>query len=49
MVTVKYSLDEFIHDMSALVDDQPAEDRLFDLGSSYLEQFINNPDAIPEQ
>ena len=49
MVTVKYSLDEFIHDMSALVDDQPEESRLFDVGSTYLERLINNPDAIPEQ
>ena len=49
MVTLKYSLDEFIHDVSALVDDQPDESRLFDLGSTYLERLINNPDGIPEE
>ena len=42
MAAVKYSLDEFIHDMSALVDDQPEESRLFDLGSTYLERLINS-------
>ena len=49
MTTVKYALDEFIHDMSALVDEQPDQERLFDRGSSYLERLIVNPDAIPEQ
>ncbi|MCE2459023.1 MAG: hypothetical protein J4G14_14610 [Dehalococcoidia bacterium] len=49
MTTVKYALDEFIHDMSTLVDEQPDQERLFDRGSSYLERLIVNPDAIPEQ
>ena len=47
--TVKYSLDEFVHDMSSLVDEQPDQERLFDLGSSYLERLINNPDAVPDE
>ena len=47
--TVRYSLDEFVHDMSALVDEQPDQERLFDLGSTYLERLINNPDAVPEE
>ena len=46
--TVKYTLDEFVHDMSSLVDEQPDQERLFDRGSSYLERLINNPDAVPE-
>lgn len=46
---VKYDLDEFIHDMSALVDEQPDRERLFDLGSRYLERLVVNPDAVPEQ
>ena len=46
---VKYSLDEFVHDMSALVDEQPDQERIFDLGSTYLERLINNPDALPEE
>jgi predicted metal-dependent enzyme (double-stranded beta helix superfamily) len=49
MTTVKYALDEFVHDMSALVDEQPEQDRLFDLGSSYLERLINNPEAIQDE
>ena len=48
-ITVRYSLDEFVHDMSALVDEQPDQERLFDRGSSYLERLINNPDAVPEE
>ena len=45
----KYSLDEFIHDMSALVDDQPDHERLFDIGSGYLERLVINPDAVAEK
>jgi predicted metal-dependent enzyme (double-stranded beta helix superfamily) len=49
MAIVKYSLEEFVHDMSALVDEQPDQERLFDKGSSYLERLINDPDAIPDE
>ncbi|MDE2778802.1 MAG: cysteine dioxygenase family protein [Chloroflexota bacterium] len=49
MTTVKYSLDEFIHDMEALLRDQPDQHRIFDQGSSYLEKLIANPAAIPEE
>ena len=49
MTTVKYALDEFIYDMSALVDEQPDQKRLFDRGSTYLERLIVNPDAIREE
>ena len=49
MTTVKYGLDEFIHDMSALVDEQPDQERLFDVGSAYLERLVINPDAVPER
>lgn len=49
MTTVKYSLDEFIHDMTQLVDEQPEQEKLFDVGSSYLEKLINNPEGIPEE
>ena len=45
----RYSLDEFIHDMSALVDDQPDHERLFDIGSRYLERLVINPDAVAEK
>ena len=49
MATVKYSLEEFIHDMSRLVDEQPDQERLFDKGSSYLERLINDPEAVPDE
>ena len=49
MATVKYSLDEFIHDMEALLKEQPDQHRIFDKGSSYLEKLIANPAAIPEE
>ena len=49
MTTVKYALDEFVYDMSRLVDERPDQGTLFDRGSSYLERLINNRDAIPEE
>ena len=49
MTTVKYSLDEFIHDMEAMLKEQPDQHRIFDKGSSYLEKLIANPAAIPEE
>lgn len=49
MTIVKYALDEFIYDMSKLVDEQPDQGTLFDRGSTYLERLINNPEAIPQQ
>ena len=49
MTTVKYSLDEFIHDMNVLVDENADQDKIFDVGSSHLERLINNPEAIPDE
>ena len=49
MTTVKYSLDEFVHDMESLLKDQPLPERIFDAGSAYLEKLIRDPDAIPAQ
>jgi|AP95_1055475.scaffolds.fasta_scaffold03391_1 predicted metal-dependent enzyme (double-stranded beta helix superfamily) len=49
MTTTTYAFDEFVHDMTVLVDGQPDQERLFDLGSSYLERLIKNPDAVPEE
>ncbi len=46
MTLTKYALDEFVHDMSRLVDEQPEQSVLFDRGSTCLERLINNPDAI---
>lgn len=49
MTTVKYSLDEFVHDMTQLVESQPDQEKLFDIGSTYLEKLILNPEGIPEE
>lgn len=49
MTTVRYTLDEFIHDMTALVAAQPDQARLFDTGSAYIEKLVRDPNAIPEQ
>jgi predicted metal-dependent enzyme (double-stranded beta helix superfamily) len=49
MPTLKYSLDDFVHDMESLLACQPQEQRIFDTGSSWLEKLISNPGAIPSQ
>ena len=49
MAAVTYSLDEFINDMSALVESQPDQVKLFDQGSTHLQRLIQNPEAIPEE
>ena len=49
MPAVKYSLQEFIHDMDALLAKTPNQQRIFDEGSAYLERLIRNPEAIPEE
>ena len=49
MTTVKYSLDEFVHDMEALLEGQPGEQKIFDTGSSWLEKLVQNPDSIPNE
>ena len=49
MVLVRYSLEQFVADMQALVDSQPDQQAIFDTGSAYLERLINDPEAIPER
>jgi len=49
VAVTKYSMEEFVHDMSRLVDEQPDQERLFDRGSAYLERLINDPEAVPEE
>lgn len=46
MLSVGYTLEEFTHDLDALIDGNVDQETLFDKGSSYLERFVNNPDAI---
>ena len=47
--TISYALEEFVHEMSRLVDEQPDQETLFDRGSAHLERLINSPDAVPEE
>ena len=44
-----YDLDQFVADMSELLDSQPDQAKLFDRGSAYLERLVRNPSCIPEQ
>ncbi len=47
MAAVKYSLEEFIQDMDALLAKTTDQQRIFDEGSTYLDRLIRNPEAIP--
>ncbi len=49
MTTVKYSLEEFIEEMEAMLKEQPDQEKLFDKGSSLLARLVNNPEAIPAE
>ena len=47
MTTVKYSLEDFTHDMESLLKSQPDNQKIFDQGSDCLERLVRNPDSIP--
>jgi len=49
MVAVRYTLEDFVQDMEALIISQPAQEKIFDKGSDCLARLISNPDAIPER
>ena len=49
MVRVRYSLDEFVHDMTDLVAGGTDQSRIFDRGSAYLERLVSDAEAIPEE
>ncbi len=44
-----YSLENFVADMTRLVQAQPDEAALLDAGRGYLERLVANPDCVPEQ
>jgi predicted metal-dependent enzyme (double-stranded beta helix superfamily) len=44
-----YDLDQFVADMTALIDTRPDQAALFDRAATYLERLIGNPHAIPDQ
>ena len=46
MTAAKYSLDDLVDDLTRLVESQPDEARLFDIGSSHLKRILDSPDAI---
>lgn len=46
MTTVKYSLDEFVHDMEELMVSQPDTQKIFDTGSSWLQRLTRSVDVI---
>ena len=46
---MRYSLEEFIDDMSRLVDSATTQAELFDRGSAHLQRLLANPEAIPER
>ncbi len=48
LLSVKYSLEEFTHDMDSLIDGSADQEALFDKGSGYLERLIDDPRAILE-
>ncbi len=49
MQSVKYALEEFVNDMNGLIDGGVSQEKIFDVGSTYLERFINDPNAVPEK
>ena len=49
MTTVKYSLDEFTHDMESLLKSKPDQQKIFEAGSSLLERLISNENVIPTE
>ena len=49
MTAVKYSLDDLVYDLEALLSQQPDQQKIFDIGSSHLSRLINDPKAIPAQ
>ena len=48
MVLSRYTLDDFVQEMQALVNSGPDERTLFDRGSTVLERLVRDPEAIPE-
>ena len=49
MATLKYTVDQFVHDMEDLLKSQPEERKIFDTGSAWLEKLTRYPDNIPEE
>ncbi|HSF29785.1 MAG TPA: cysteine dioxygenase family protein [Candidatus Tectomicrobia bacterium] len=44
-----YALDEFVHDMNALLDSGADHANIFDRGATWLERLIRDPECIPPE
>ena len=49
MTTLKYTLEQFVQDMEGLIAGQPDQQKIFDIGSDWLEKLTRNPDNIPDE
>ncbi|MDQ3828966.1 MAG: cysteine dioxygenase family protein [Candidatus Tectomicrobia bacterium] len=49
MLTRGYSLDEFVHDMEALLETGAEQGHIFAQGAAWLERLIQNPECIPPE
>ncbi len=48
MATTSYSVEDFVHDIKPLMEEEKDIQRLLDRGSVYLEKLVRNPDCVPE-
>ena len=49
MALTRYTLDDFIGEMTELVAAQPDQRTLFDRGSRLIERLVSDPESVPEQ
>jgi predicted metal-dependent enzyme (double-stranded beta helix superfamily) len=49
MTHARYTLGEFIHDMTGLIATQPDQATLFDRGAGLIERLVREPASVPEQ
>jgi predicted metal-dependent enzyme (double-stranded beta helix superfamily) len=49
MATLRYALEEFIHDMTGLVASGPDQAALFDRGARLVERLVRDPASVPER
>lgn len=48
-MAARYTLEDFVHDMNALVSNKPDQAAIFDRGSAYLERLVSDADVLPER
>jgi hypothetical protein len=47
MLTRGYTLDEFVHNMDAAIENGAGQEAVFAQGASCIERLINNPKCMP--